>query len=270
MNDEPITVTLSRDELLLTLRLLEAETIPGLDDDPFGPMSEEQRTLAHVVAGRSLRARGLAQLNAEGDLTLHAGVLTAVGACAYAHKSLFLVHWPAPEETPRRYFGHVREEETVAHTRPADVLHQFLLLPSRDRLVAQALDFCGCGEMGGNGRFEFTISGRAFAGAREEAESGSGEEAAEVLTEAGVAAEAAEALVATLRQGLRVTIFQTLRLQEDRTQKRDFTVLQNADYGWLLIPTENGNDEEGERERTLRVKTTTGEEISALLAEILA
>ena len=57
---EPVNIMLSRDELLLVLGLINTEYIPGLDADPLGELSTDQLVLALTVAGRGLRARGLA------------------------------------------------------------------------------------------------------------------------------------------------------------------------------------------------------------------
>ena len=93
MNDknefEPVDLLLSREELLLLLDLLQANTIPGLEVDPFGELNDAQRQLAIVWAGRALRARELAQLNEAGELMVHDDLLTAVGTCAYADKAFF-------------------------------------------------------------------------------------------------------------------------------------------------------------------------------------
>jgi hypothetical protein len=270
MNDEPITVTLSRDELLLTLRLLEAETILGLDDDPYGPMDEDQRALAHVVAGRGLRARGLAQLNEEGELALHEGVLTAVGTCAYAQKSLILSHWSPEADTPLRYFAHVREEQAVVHTKPGDVLHQLVLLPDQEELPRRIMAFCGCDEMVENGRYEFTIPAQAFAQARQRAEASEEEKAVELLVERDILLEAAKALAKTLlnSDGLKVTIFQLWRRVDERPRQREFTILHTAVHSWLLMSS--GEEEpDTDEERVLLVKTTTAEEVMSLLIETL-
>lgn len=270
MNDEPITVTLSRDELLLTLRLLEAETILGLDDDPYGPMDEDQRALAHVVAGRGLRARGLAQLNEEGELALHEGVLTAVGTCAYAQKSLILSHWSPEVETPRRYFAHVREEQAVVHTKPGDVLHQLVLLPDREELPGRVMAFCECDEMAANGRYEFVIPAQAFAQARQQADAGEEEKAAASLAERDILIEAAQALAKTLASidSMKATIFQLWRRADEGVEKREFTILRNAAYSWLLTSSEDGEPDIDE-ERVLLVKTTTPEEVESLLVKTL-
>src|SRR5512145_1990409 len=118
---EPIQILLSREELLFVLNLLQAGFIPGLDDDPLGELTAEQQAFALTVAGRALRARELAQQHPDGQWVVHNNLLLAVGGCAYAQGIISVYHWPSNSALPRRFFGHLRENQAIAHTRPADV-----------------------------------------------------------------------------------------------------------------------------------------------------
>jgi hypothetical protein len=259
---EPINVVLSREELIFVLNLLQANSIPGLDGDPLGDLSAEQQALASIWAGRALRARGLAQLNEAGELVVHHALLTAVGVCAYASQAIFIFHWPEIGTEPRRYFGHIRGEDIASHTRPADVLHQFSLLPSREQLLAQVFDFCSYEDGSETADLTMTVSNDDFVRARELVNEGQTQAAVGLLTNGNAPAEAAAAFVATLANVPHVSILQTLKQEEDTVQKSDFTLVQNSEYSWFIALAQAD-------ETALLVKTTTKNEVEALLAELL-
>jgi hypothetical protein len=263
--NQSTSILLSREELLYVLDLLQAESIPGLDDDPLGELTPEQRTLALIWAERALRARELAQVQDDGDVVLHNTLLTAVGVSAYPQSTLFVYHWPAGAEAPTRYFGHVRGEDVVDHSRPEDVLHRFTLLSSKTDLVHQALTVCEYEETPTRPAFEFTLPGADFARTRELAEAGQTEQARETLVAGGAVPEAAAALARTLSGSPRVSILQSVKQGAgDAVDRRDLTLVATAQATWLIIAPP---DPAGAA--PLRVRTSTRGEIQTLLAECL-
>ncbi len=260
---EPVNIMLSRDELLLVLGLINAEYIPGLDADPLGELSTDQLVLALTVAGRGLRARGLARVRETGELAVHAALLAAVSACAYSQNAVFVYHWPAKSETPTRYFGHLREGAFVAHTRPEDVLHLFTVLPSKDRLIEQVLAVCQYQDVPAAKTGPVQISGQDFARMRELAEKGDLEQAIGILAAGQAPPGAAERLVETLAGGLRLSIVQTLKqLGDGSVSKRDFTLVQNEQQAWLVIAKTDDT-------ATLLAEPATRVELRTILSESL-
>ncbi len=260
---EPINMLLSREELIFVLDMLQAESIPGLDADPLGDLDVQQRAMAMVWAGRALRARELGQLNDAGEMVLHRALLTAVGVCAYSNDAIFIFHWPEAGAEPSRYFGHIRGEDIASHTRPADILHQFTLLPDREHLRAQVFDFCGYEDGTETVELTMTVGNADFVRARELSSEGQTEAASDLLIGNGAPMETAVAFASTLADSPRVSIMQTLKQEgEDAVQKSDFTLVQNGDYTWFVAPAQ-------EDETALLVKTTNKEEVSTLLREIL-
>jgi hypothetical protein len=258
---ESVSLLLSREELLFILNLLEAQFIPGLDPDPLGELTAEQRPLALTVAGRALRARQLAQVYADGEWILHNDLLTAVGASAYPQSVISVFHWGANADTPARYFGHIRGDDVVVHTRPEDVLHRFALLPSTEQLMAQILSWCEYEHGTAAAVLELTLPSAVFAQVRELAAAGSTAEAAELLVNQRVEPEPAQAFVDTLAHSPKVSILQTLKQQQDGTvQKQDLTLLQNGRQAWLIVASPD-------EAAPLRVKSTSKDELQALLAE---
>lgn len=239
-NGQPLNILLSRDELLLVLSQMETGYIPGLDADPLGELTDEQQSLALTVAGRGLMARELAGLTEDGQLVLHTALLTAVGVCAYSQNAIFAYRWPAGSDTPVRYFGHIRGDVAVAHTRPQDVLHLFSLTPSRaaliDEIVALAAGSAATNKASVAPAGELTVSGADLGRARELAASGAADAAAVLLGGAGQS-PAAVALADLLAASPDVTILQTLKqLETGAVEKRDFTLIsgQNGQGSWLV------------------------------------
>lgn len=258
---EPINILLSREELLLTLRTLQAESIPGLDNDPLSNLTPDGLELAMTVAERALRARELAQVREDGGLALHHLLLTAVGVCAYATETVFVYHWPEDSDFPVRYFGHIRNDDFVAHTRPEDILHMFTLLPSKAQMVEQISQLCAWEERAQqNGSYALEVVD--FGQVRQWSRDGEVETAVAHLKKHRADAEAAVALVNTLAQSPDITILQMLKQQEDQSvAKYDFTVVQNRDHCWLMTsPTGNVAD-------PLTVKTAVRADIVSLINE---
>ena len=259
---QPINILLSREELLLVLRLLQANAIPGIDADPLGPLTVEGEELALQVAGRALRARELARIQANGSLALHNLLLTAVGVCAYARHTIFVYHWPENGATPTRYFGHIRGEDIVAHTRPEDVLHLFSLLPDKGQLIEQVLAVCEYEETPAAPAMSVTMASEDFVRVRELADEKKVDAAVSRLTGAQADSQAAQALVGTLAHSPRVSSLQTLKQEENgRVTKHDFTILQNNQHVWFIAPAS------GEASAPLQAQTTTRVELQSLLAE---
>ncbi|MCB0078529.1 MAG: hypothetical protein KDD73_14030 [Anaerolineales bacterium] len=259
-NQEPITILLSREEVIFVLNLLQADFIPGLDEDPLGEMTPEQRQLALTWAGRALRARGLAKQYDDGKWVVHKAVLRAVGGCAYSQNAIFFYHWPAEAQAPVRYFGHIRGDDIVVHARPEDVLHQFTLFSSKDQLIDHVFGAVEYKETPNGTGHEISISNEDFVNVRELAGAGSVDQALELLVKNGTTDEVARPFVETLVNAPRISIMQTLKQNGDqRVEKRDFTLIQNNQHTWLTIAPDEGNG------TPLHVKSTTQNELQGLL-----
>ncbi|MCL4297871.1 MAG: hypothetical protein KJ077_19165 [Anaerolineae bacterium] len=258
---DPINILLSREELLFVLNSLQADFIPGLDPDPQGELTLAQESFGITVAGRALRARELARQRPGGEIELHTALLTMVGVCVYSQNVLFAYHWPANTDTPSRYFGHIRGNDIVAHTRPEEVLHLFSLLPDKDQLTDQVLAVCQYTDVPAAAALEFSAPAEIFAQVRQLAGAGDAAKAVNLLVNSGVAAETARTFADALAHAPRVSILQAVKQPGDGTvQKRDFTLLQNGQQAWLAVAA-------AEPGAPLRVKTTSSAEIRAMLAE---
>lgn len=138
---EHLSVLLSREELAFLLYILKTDFIPGLDPDPLGETSKEQKALALAHAERALRARDLVTVDEKGELEIRETLLLMIGTCAYPELMISLHHFPT-NAAPSRTFWNLRSGVIVAHNRPQPPLHGFSLLKNRDLLRQQIVDSC--------------------------------------------------------------------------------------------------------------------------------
>lgn len=261
---QPINILLSRDELLYVLNSLKATFILGLDSDPAGDRNDEQQALAMTIASRALRARGLAQLVENGQLTIHNALLAAVGVCSYPQQTLSVYHWPSQQTYTTRYFAHLRGNEIITHTRPEDVLHLLARLPSKRFLVEQVVRLCQCNDVQPAQPLAWQITAQQFGAARQLAEQGKTAEAVALLDQSNDSGSPLQPLVDSLAHTPHVSVVQALKRQSSgMVEKKECTVIQNSAHPWLIqpIPDQTG---------TLLVKATTKAEIQSLLAGWLA
>lgn len=238
----PVNVVLSRDELALVLSLLQAQALPGLDPDPLGERTPDQQDAAFVAAARGLRARGLARAADRPEaapLTIHVGVLAAVGACAFSAGALFVYHWPNGAEQPVRLFGHLRADAFVIHTPYEEVLHRFTALASREDLVDQLLAVCQVRQQPTTVAGDLRLAGADFAHLRQLAEEGNLIQARTLLNPALAPTDLVNALLATLANQPQVTIVQIFKAGDDgAASRRDLTLVQDSNALWLVEPVD--------------------------------
>jgi hypothetical protein len=230
---EPASFVLSRDELLVVLSLLQAQTLPGVDADPLGPRDAGQQALALAVAERGLRARGLARRRADGQLILRRDLISTVGVCAYAQSSISVHHWPSGGQEPLRFFGHVRGAEVSAHSRPEDVLHVFTQLPGREQLIDRLLAVIDFEDVIDGDAPAVTLSRQEFVQVREAAAAGA-------LAGGSVAAPAG--LAAAWAADPQVTLIQTIKATPGAVEQHDATLIRGANGVWWVMPTGTAED----------------------------
>lgn len=253
---------LSREELILLLDLLEAAPIPGLDSDPLGELNDEQRALALIWAGRALRARGLATVGDDGSLLVNEHLLTAVGICAYWKTSLNVYHWPAPGQTPVRFFGYVGNGQVATHTRPEDVLHCLSVLPSVKALVDEVTAVCQCQSIPDIPTVKYKVARELFVQAREAAESQETKTSLKLLLQGGMPQDTAQTLTAVLAGKPRMSIWQIVnQIENGDARTQDYTLLQQDQTAWLISLSSGKNK--------LQIQTASTVALQALLNQHL-
>src|SRR4051794_8973733 len=115
VSSEPITISLSFEELQVVLQALGNPQIPGLDNDPWVGLTPEQQNLALNVAWRGLEARGFARLDEDDQFRVHNALMTAVRTCASPRRTI-LVDRYAPDAQLSTLYAHTGGDGSVVHS----------------------------------------------------------------------------------------------------------------------------------------------------------
>ncbi len=229
----PMTFTLSRHELLVILDTLNADTIPGLEEDPLGPLDEAQERLARTIAQRALVARGYLRWG-DNEPVLLRWVGDAVATCIRAPEMLMIYHRP-PAAAPIQYYVHIIDGRAVVHIPSQQVLHFFSIQPSRNDLLDRIDDIVNIPADLPGGQTKYILPEATFIQAREQAQAGQLQAAQQTLEQAHLPSNRAAAFLATLTRNPALTVFQHLKaISADETQKADFTVIRDDQSAWLL------------------------------------
>ena len=212
---ENLKVRLSREELLFLLFTLKTDFIPGLDADPVGELSQEQKNLGLVYAERALRARDLVAVNENGALVVREALLLMIGTCAYSPMMITLHHF-STYDVPKQMFWHIRNGVTVAHTRPDAPLHDFAFVPNRETLVQQIIDECTILIIEKNNYPEIATTNAILKTVREQATKNL-EEFIQTLVSQAVPTEAAKEICSILAGKHYVSALHLAVRQEDKT-----------------------------------------------------
>lgn len=240
-----VEVILSREELALILTLIRADTIPGLEADPLGELTSEQRNLGLIFAERALRARELARLGANGQLLVQNALLNMVGACAFAQTSVLVQHHFPDQHPPAQYFGHIREGILVAHTLPDQALHRLALVPDRTALIEQIISVCQASNLPRTAAVEMRVSRAALAQVREAAAQNQAAGAA-ILVQQGAVVESARLFAQALAAPHHLSVIQIIQIHpQDQMHLWDLTLVHSDQTAWLAYPlplSSDGND----------------------------
>ncbi|RME59878.1 MAG: hypothetical protein D6790_10070 [Caldilineae bacterium] len=235
-----LQILLSREELLFVLDLLQANFLPGMEEDTEGEMDNKLRDVVFRVARRALQARELVRRRANGEYALHNSLLRTIGVCAYAQSRIFVYHWPSQGDAPVRTYFHIRGNDSVLQSQPEPGLHRFLLLPLA-QAPAQVAASCQIQVQETEPEQTFYISNTAFQSARQQMADGHVQAAQEILTQAGASATAAARFTAALAPAAAVSILQMVRQNGSGVQRQDFTVIQHEGRGWIVEPANPGD-----------------------------
>jgi hypothetical protein len=244
------SLLVSREELVFLLSLLQADQIPGMDEDPLRNLSKDQQTLVLAQAERSLRAKGLADVDTQGRLTVREAVLMLVGTCAFPEFMVAVHRFPS-DSPGQRVFYNGRNGVIVAHERPEAPLHRFSFINDRAGLFEQIL---ALGAVAANERPDtpvFETNQEALQSARETLQLNRATSVA-TLVKSGMKAQTAEQLCSLLgKSHVVATIHAMYMTGANEARQEAITLISNETATWrsenlpggkiLLIPS--GRDE---------------------------
>ncbi len=237
-------VLLSREELLLISKLIDAQSMFGLETaDPEIQLNEDQVAYGIVCAERALRARGMAIIDEQKRLKINQDVLLMVAVCAYPAQSVFL-HQSKNDQPTFRYYAHQQNGIYVSHQFPSPALHFFNKLPDANTLLDQSADFCTRGADEKVTTLNFIIEPDTFEKARLAGNKKAEGEVTEILSKAVDNTLAIQLFGATLLSDYLITFVHVLNnLPDGKIAKQQFTVLAEPQACWLITerPTEGDN-----------------------------
>lgn len=249
---------LSREELVLLLRLLDANSVLGLDTDPLGALTDQQFATGLIYAERALRARQLAMLDEKGNLKVQSDLLKAIGTCAYPHKSLAIHCFPETDSAPSRYFFHWRSDKSaVVHSIPQDALHLLTSLADEESLLTTAVSVCRCKAVSKDVVADINLESEVLANARSIIAKGDAASAEKLLIENNANHKSATALVKILSTPHSLAVIHFLSPRpEDTLASREVTILHNAETAWLMTQSESNAENS-----TLALQQISNEEL---------
>ena len=134
-----ISLSFSQEEVVLVLKLLGAESIPGVGQQPFGEVSEDVERHLLASAERTLRAR--AMISIEDDrINIDQVVVALIGTCAVPQYS-WLVTRVLQEQPPENRFYHVSPSMFIEHTISGPGIHTFTALARQAQMVERLTQF---------------------------------------------------------------------------------------------------------------------------------
>lgn len=235
-NDTIFSILLSREEVLLLLKLIKAETIPGLGEEPIGELSQDQLAIGYIYAERALRARELAHINSDGKLAVNQALLETITVCAYSQNAIVAHHFPV-DGRPKVYSGHSYDGAHVSHVKLEDVLHLFSILPDQDTILQQTINICQLHNLPKTDAKEIKVTHATLEKIHQALNSDNHQIAIDLVVASDSELDAARAFVKLLAQPHTTSILYYISPSSTGGQlsPREITILQNEESAWLMI-----------------------------------
>lgn len=257
--NQDLSITLSHEELRYLLFLLKSGPIAGmdteLDEEYLGRKQILALSLAH--GERSLRARGWAKINDEGNITIKETILLMVGVCAFP-EFLLSVHVFPSSSNPKRMYWNGQNGVIVAHERPEAPLHRFSFVKNRDDLFQQFLKMSNVQSLEKFFTEGFTTTLPIFKDVRKVLKKSSSD-AIKLLENNGASTTLAQELVHILADEHTVAVVHSLVAKGEgkEPKKSSGTVLSGKTCTWLSTTGEDN---------TVTMKPIGKDEIQGLFA----
>lgn len=238
---QDISIALSREELRYLLFLLKSGPIVGMDTELGEDRFDKKQFLALSLAHgeRSLRARGWAKINDDGQITVKEMVLLMVGTCAFPEFLLSLHAFPS-NSNPQRVYWNGQNGVIVAHERPEAPLHRLSFVKGRDELLQQFLAMSNVQafeKFAGEG---FTTTNPMLKDVRDTLKS-SPSDAIQMIRNDGASDVVAQELVNILAGEHTVAVVHSLvaKGEGEEPEKSSVTVLSGKTSTWLSVTSED-------------------------------
>lgn len=236
-----LSVILSRDEVMVILKLIGAVTLPGLEEEPIPGLTAEQQALALIIAERALRARGLAMITDEGKLLVQAAVLRLVGICVLATRSVFVTTVASETGAARQLIAHPHDGSWVLHERPSPTLHSFQLTEGTTRLVEAITAITEWPTTYSEQKWMLELTNDLLESVGKLARDGNRVAAVHGLVAAGNEEVASQQLVELLSQSHGITVVQRVKaLTDSSISLQSVSFLHHEQELLMVVETEQG------------------------------
>jgi hypothetical protein len=225
---------LHRTELLVLLDALNTRQLVGIDSDELIPNDiDAHRALVQQGHAR-LQSRGGLSVDPEGVLTLADDLANLAAVIAFPSTAAIIVR-DIPGVGRQLFIHCAKGVNLIEHTRPDAEAHRFEILPGKEGLLARWRALLPVANGGSRAAFDLSVS--AFMTMKEAAERGEIEQAAAVLSAAGVAATDSAQLIQAIREPDFSASVALVKCRDQRViDGRNPLVLTSTSSAWLIVP----------------------------------
>ncbi|MBX0331370.1 hypothetical protein K2Z83_27335 [Oscillochloris sp. ZM17-4] len=132
MTSEPLTLTMTTDEVLAVLQVMGASTMNGLGE-PLAGLSEHDQAARLNAGAETLLNRGLCRI--ENDQLVMDDMMVAFVGASLIPDAVLLLSALAPDQTSDPHYFNATQYLAVEHLSPRPGVHEFIHLASEEVLV---------------------------------------------------------------------------------------------------------------------------------------
>ena len=225
---------LSRDELLLVASMFKRTHVPGLELNPaeasLAPAEQQRR---RQVAAYSLRQRGIAKM-ADGKPQVHASVLSLVGICAHAQKTV-VVHQLDAANKAARAVVHTLGKDAVLRRMTAPDIYKLTGLPDQKAIVTELLTLMAANGVPEPAPMSISLADDGLNAGREAARAGDISAARSAFARAGADAGAARALAGFFSSAHTLSMVHVMQAQAASLNIQGVTIATGSASAWLMV-----------------------------------
>jgi len=257
---DPLQLRFSHEELVVLLELQELPMIAGIGQNPFGYLTENIQTLLKQAALRSLLARNIVKINADGKSTVDEHLSKILFFCAHPLKLITII-WQEDGTIHTEYVYQV-PELSIVHAQVYPGVHELVLFESDNTpFTANLLERLNCSADTLPAE-QFTLSRRDFNHLHAMAEASTESELKELLISLSIEEQIATRYTTSLISGGIKFLVEAVSTEGQDQTKQELTILATPQGCWLI---EGMGDPEKE---LITIKTVDANKIGSRLKEI--
>ena len=252
-------IVLKRAEFLVLLDAIQASSIIGLPRETLFPREAGQFQALVLEGINQLKERGLLRL--KGDIhVLNASLLALVTAVAFPQLAVITTR-DRPDAGQQLFLHYQTDGVVVEQTFPEEQAHRLAVLANRGALIERLLAILALPEPGGALEVAVTLPQAILTDVRAKAVDGQTGPAEKLLKKAGMAEQAAQALVESLQAPVAGDAVILLKCHQGQViGSRNAALVQGPATAWLITSAEP-------EASSFRVQTATAAVVTGLLRQ---